>query len=1038
MRLASSRPGPINSSRFGTAASRAKASSGVSSAGIGKEAGDLFNFKEMAKTQNPTPQAPISTQGVNRRNQPAAKPAANTSTTASSASAAPQPGTTANTLKPKSIDQLADTDWFLVTSVSDTKYYYNRKTKETALQLPASVMEYLARTKTAIKSATSVPLNPSSSAHTASKASNIAPKSASQAATTSQPSSTSKSATFSHTAAASSSATTSNKVQEADHFPPIAPAKVPAAHYTRAVDSMQKSLGVDGRSEVKIPENFVFTAEEKASRRKALQEEYEKQTGNTDVFEISEEELEDLMHDELAMFMEDDTDGIEVPEYISPIIKRSKGEDASAAKTSPALKALKDLASTNLLLYENADRMIARGETQKLVDLANGSVTRLQEKVSNGLPLTLREQSVYLNGQLMLARAYNKLRKWSEAAKALERAREIDSSHSSTMIIDALNQIHQNQLASAMRVLNSILENDPENVLVLRLLADAYCEIGELATAEQVIDDALSINKKSYESIIIKSNIVGLQGDMESAATLIDRAIKVDSSRPEAFVQEAKLFFGVDNKDKGMEAVKQALDCDNNYGPAYALLGKIFLGDGMYDDAQKCFNAALETDPYMVEALLGLASLHFEKNDWASMLDRATLAVQVDNGALDGWMMKGRAELELKNWASAVSSFERTIALDRRAEEAYLYLGTALHGAGRTKECIARMDQLLAINPDSAKARVNKGFALQTQGKPELALSTFEEAIAIDPKDEDAKMGKVSALFSLGRKDEANEFFMTFKNPENQSIFESAKVMASQTQAAHQKRLQDEENAASTPMASDDLPASAEHREAEFQEQSRDVSEAELDAELARVSGMTDLPFTPSPEELGNISPEELAKVLQNNEKMPDNFSPESMMKDLQGELSRVNEMLEKIGMPKMSLDAEEDLIHSNMDVSQLDPENMQAYADLLSRYQQEVQEQEAKGSVDDRVQFAQSLGIDRTILEQITKFEEEDPEAAKKFAQEVESRNYEMSEDDHINMINSEMKKDFDKLGDKAWVNKTLKQSISRIKSKKAPKKTL
>lgn len=923
----------------------------------GGAAGGIFDLKEMAKADGAAPQAPISTQGLNRQNPPTAKPSSNPATGPSAAAGAQQRRTV------KGVKKLADTDWLLVTTMSDTQYYFNQKTRETSLRLPESVMDHIKRFTNAPQSSPAAPTSASAKVSTPQKPSTApvqptpAPKSA--------PTSTSPSFGLAQNRNAVAPA-----VEEPDHFPPISNAKMPAKYYNRAIDALKRDSASpsdfqqkdDGEFAFDTPvERFEFTLEEKMERKAELQRDYA-EAGNAGEVEITDEELDELMQEELADYIEDEEDGLDIPEYYSKITKRSKLDKAKRT-SSP----LANLDATNLSLYENGDRMIARGEADKLAKVASASIARLVDRVANGVPLNLREQTVYLNGLLMLARAQNKLRRWGDASETLKRAQEIDAEHPSTHIIAALNKLPQNDYSAAMRCLNAALEVDPENMIALRLLCECYLDVGNLGVAEQVIDDALTVNKRGYESVLLKAMIIGIQGDMQIAGQLIKRALKLEPKRPEAYIFEAKLLSGLGQLDQGMTAAQRALDLDQNYGPAYAFLGRLFLDNNETKDARSAFKAAIEIDPYMVEALIGLGTIELSDNNFAQVLDHSSLATQIDNGALDAWMLKGRAEVELNHWTAAVSSFERVISLDSDAEEAYLFLATALHGAGRTKECIARMDQLLARNPNSTKAMINKGFALQTTGQADKSLELFEQAIAIDASDEEAKMGKVTSLLSLGRREEANDYYATFKRAENEGVFEHAQSMATKTQAAHQKRVQDAE-AAAAPTS--DMPASAEFRDEEFEDRGDEMTDEDLDRELAQATAATEIKYTPDASDFGKITPEQLAEALGEGDdlKPPPGMSPDFLMKDLEGELSRVNEMLSGMGMPHLSLDpavnAEND---ENFDPSQMSMESMRSYFDMMEQFRDEVKSvaPNAPQSEEEAV-LARSMGISPETLADI------------------------------------------------------------------------
>lgn len=940
---------------------------------VGQTAGSLFDLSGASQAKVQAPLGPVSTQGAKRSPLNAQK-SQEKAPTHSKSDGTSQIGGGTTSLKPKTIKRVADTDWYLVTSVSDSKYFYNRKTGETASRLPQSVADHVGRIVAAAENE-AVSRQPAQLSNlSASKSDEALASEKNKSTSPASPSSSSSATTKSdavplpdtsllrqHTRSGKTADTTKKPQgvgSSANASPPepqhIKPENVRLLVTNPAVSLRKSKLPVSDEVDMAGMKRFEFTFEEKATRYAELKQQYLDSTHDGTVLELSEEELDEIMQEEANHVLESESSEYDpetdIPDYESKI-RSSAGADAAADAAAVPHKSspLDNLEETNRGLLEMGDSMVARGEAKRLITTVRASIDRLEKKFDNGTPLNLREQAVYINGLLMLGKVYNHLRQWGDATRCLERAQLVNPSHPSTHLLSAYNLLSSHEYAEAVRAMKRGLDEDASHIPTLLLLAQTYLDINELVTAEDVLQDILYINPKHYLALVMLARVIAIMGDAHESAEYLKKAILVSDSRPEAYVQEARMWLEFEKVDEGFAALGRALEVDKNYGPAFSLLGRAFLVQNMKEDAEKAYKAALSTDEHMVEALLGLSVIAYGDSEWATMLRHASLAVTVDPGALDGWFNKGRAELELKQWQSAINSFEKCLELDRHSEDAYLFLGNALHGAGRTAESVTMMDKILELNPDSVKARVNKGFALQALGKASEALPLFEDAIVLDPTDQEAKFGKVSALFALGERDKAAEYYSTFKEESSEGAFDAAMQIGDKTKAAEQKASQSESYGGAAQVA-------------------EDAEEASFNQDLARATMETDkaMSFQPTLEELQNFSEDDIRKAMDEPSAPP--MSPEDVMKDFSSELERINETLEKLGLAKLSADPSQNLDESQViDPSAVPEDALKEYQQILERLQNDAKNQPLPDpKSQSEWELASSIGLTPDILQRL------------------------------------------------------------------------
>jgi tetratricopeptide (TPR) repeat protein len=940
-RRLASKFGPVSPAKYGSKTAKGMPVPDMRPKAAKEEPQGMFDFANSPFQQKPAPSGLISTQGLNRQAPRSATGSGQTRPAFETRQQPPSPAAATASLRTKKLSRVADTDWHQVTTEADTKYFYNTKTGESVTQLPASVVAHIGRILAKVENDTvarnPAQLPPNLSRSSAKSATTDKPPTASSSSSTAQASNTSFSSSGASSpgtarAASDSVSNASEIIQRSQQntqdpkaqanidpstFAPIAPAKPGQIHEYSPLLSVRESVRSQyGTKSERLADDgtyrFEFSEEEKKARLEALRDEY-RQATKLDDFEMSPEELEELMQEEANdLVHEEDNPDLVVPAYYSRVKGKAKAKKSEVKEGN----AMEKLVKIHAKLAEEAERAMGRANFSKIIADFSKVTEPISKMVLNGASLSLREEFVFLSNSLIICKAQLMDQQWNAAKQTIEKMTKANPSHPFTYLAEAQHRISLGEFPEAVQIINKALDIDPNNITALLTLAEIYFEINDLPTCEDVVTDVLKLEKKNYKALILASRTAALQGDIQESNKLVQKAILSDGSRPEAYVQEARLLFQYQMQAEGMGAIAKALDCDADHVEAYTLLGNVFVEGKNWEDAEKAFLTALKQHGRSVEALLGLGVINYNRSNWPRLLELSSKAVEIDPGAIEAWFHKGRAELELKHFQMAVTSFERCISYDSEPEETYMYLGVALHGAGRTAECVARMDQCLVRHPKSVKARINKAFALQTMGKYDEAMTNIDEAIALDPMDIEAKMGRVSLLMALGKTEEASKFYSTFQNEQTQPAFEAAKNAATQSHAAQQAR----HNAA---------------RDREMSEDELEAAKLEQEAAMATEEAEKAMAFAPTPEDLSTLSLDQIQSAM-NATSVPE-MSREQLMSDLQKELARVNGVLNKVGIPSLSLDGSVPQELQSIDTTNVSPDDLQEYSKMMRELHDKV-----------------------------------------------------------------------------------------------------
>ncbi|XP_049849352.1 uncharacterized protein LOC126318453 [Schistocerca gregaria] len=435
-------------------------------------------------------------------------------------------------------------------------------------------------------------------------------------------------------------------------------------------------------------------------------------------------------------------------------------------------------ASINENIQRSARRLIDKGYPQLVIDRSQAVYARLLDRFTSGSSLNYRERQALRTNLYIRAMALIEMSMWEKATECANYALQLDKSSPVGYFLLGCIARGNCKMREALKHCQDALEADINYLPAYILQAKVLLETGALDNALSTIDSGLTLSPHDPEALVVKASImIELNQVLEAADILVD-LIRKYPDYPEPYIYQAVILLQVEQHEDALNAVSRALCLNQNHRLGWIVYAEIMISQNRYKDAEAAFDLALEIHPSFLLALVGQSTACFHTKNYAKGVKMATRAAQINPMSFDAWYNKGRCELELRQWNLAIQSFERCLDLDPNYQNARLYLSNCYQGLGRTNECINQLDKILQVDPSHTKALINKGFALQTLRRHSESLKCFDDAIKSDPKDEEAKMGRVSVLYAMGRPDEANDFYSTFKNDQNAKGYESVMKLA--------------------------------------------------------------------------------------------------------------------------------------------------------------------------------------------------------------------------------------------------------------------
>ena len=338
------------------------------------------------------------------------------------------------------------------------------------------------------------------------------------------------------------------------------------------------------------------------------------------------------------------------------------------------------------------------------------------DQAADSLLKTLREEPRFVESMYWLARSYTELKRYDDAQKIFERARD-------TLIEwqDAKRRLEH----------TSKIESD-----AMRRAADEPAVAQEYSWAEQfasVLAMWPELNKSEGNMYFAWTRYADARNAYRRALDVTESGNKDDpdgyvlialadvAEAREAFQKDGAVYAGIGILTDAAKQANKAIGLNSKFAPAYAALGRAYytaarnyISDPAskvishsYDDAIEQYKKAIDIDGNYVPALTGIADSY--------------LALGDSKGA-------GTAEAS-QAYSEAVRQLEKAATLAPKDSNVHASLSRAYLSSDRSDEALAEAEEAIQLKPDNYMALNDAGSVYYYRGDLATAAQYFESAI---------------------------------------------------------------------------------------------------------------------------------------------------------------------------------------------------------------------------------------------------------------------------------------------------------------------
>lgn len=341
-----------------------------------------------------------------------------------------------------------------------------------------------------------------------------------------------------------------------------------------------------------------------------------------------------------------------------------------------------------------------------------------------------------VNAYYKLARVYENT-KPLEAIRIYEQLTKIIGSEWNVLIrvSELYEKLGYNDEAASS--LQKLLELDPSNVALQKLIIDFYLRTENYEKALSMVNDILEQTPDDLEAREKKAQIYIQLEDWDAASEEYNYLVKQEGIPLESKIGIGASFFAKAITDSSVLHIAknlfETIDTDTADWQVKLYLGAIAVSEGDDSTAIKNFKFVTENARYNAQAWIRLGGLYFDNRKYneAEKLMNEAIELYPNDFAVN--LILGLSLAQNNKNADAVAYLQKAVQLNHTDLNALSAYAFTLSRLGREEEAIEYLKIALKIEPNDVNLLGQLGLSLNNLNNLAESDSVYEVALTIDP-----------------------------------------------------------------------------------------------------------------------------------------------------------------------------------------------------------------------------------------------------------------------------------------------------------------
>ncbi|MDG1389601.1 MAG: sulfatase-like hydrolase/transferase [Halioglobus sp.] len=332
-----------------------------------------------------------------------------------------------------------------------------------------------------------------------------------------------------------------------------------------------------------------------------------------------------------------------------------------------------------------------------------------------------------------------------------ERLDPKDVIHLHTALEKARGFSNERLYAEAVRILEGLLVEDPNNLAALTDLASAHMKLTQFEQAQEVIEAALSLAPEHEQLLLILAQVERERSELGRSLLLVEQVLEINPTNMTAWQLKAQVEIASGKPDEALATLTGALQISPQHAVVNTLYAQtIELPAGQYPEAELRLRKATARDPYLPYAwrILGGLMEKLGREEEAEEAYRSGLNYSPDDARLHALLA---VQLARREHPDAEAHLREAIRRETGFHgELYVSLGAELARKGRLDEARKFYARVLEVEPENAAAINNRAIAMARAGKTRQAIAELKALTSAYPEYADAHNNLAVLLLQKG------------------------------------------------------------------------------------------------------------------------------------------------------------------------------------------------------------------------------------------------------------------------------------------------
>ena len=299
-----------------------------------------------------------------------------------------------------------------------------------------------------------------------------------------------------------------------------------------------------------------------------------------------------------------------------------------------------------------------------------------------------------------------------------------ETQSASPSLADAQSLLDKGLLDRALKALDAIAEQHPEQKGLERLRGKAFYLKAQFDSADNAFQKAIALAPDDKEAIQLRGVTLFRMGKSADAIPLLEQshenltALNLDGSyvlalcylnvnrfddarryfaslyrlQPDsaaAYLLLARMLIRWQNSPRAEEMAQKAIALDPHLPQAHLIVGQVALGQGLVDKALSQFEQEAALNPMYGPVYDRLGDAYMQKDQLEKAQDALNQALLLEPDATGPYILLGQVLLKRDNPSTAATYLKRAVQMDPGNEFTHFFLGQAYRDLGRKQESIA-------------------------------------------------------------------------------------------------------------------------------------------------------------------------------------------------------------------------------------------------------------------------------------------------------------------------------------------------------------